>query len=209
MARKQPGWKPKRPDVVAALQGMDDLPPLDSDSLDLVDCVETRTSQWSNTGSNGRPQTYTVILPKGVQASHIMRKDGLSIQSIAYRLGVSDRTFRDCIRRQPELQEAIHAGHARQQDYLVRLLMKGALAGFYPAAMFLLKGFHGIRENDAPQNNTSNVVIHLPASMSMEDLKRLAEAGVDPMQLPAPKTLDEFIDEHETTYDAEGNEVVP
>ena len=163
MARKQPGWKPVRADAIAALEA-EELPPLPSDSLDMTGCVEHRQSTAGAGQYHQIPVTHTVVTPKGVEACHVMRADGLSHTTIAYRLGLSRRLFLDCCRRQPELEEALVAGHARKEDYLVRLLMRGALAGFYPAAMFLLKGFHGIRENDAPQNNTSNVVIHLPSA---------------------------------------------
>lgn len=178
------------------------LDPLMSDGLDLSDTVEHVVSPYNKNSTK-----MLQITPKGIEACYTMRADGLSIVTIAHRLGIGEHGLRECMRRQPELNEALRSGHAFQQDELVRILVQSARTGFAPAAMFLLKTQHGFRENDPPQTTASNVVIHLPASMSLDDLKRLAEAGVSPRALPEPATMRDYQDAKEPVYDAEGNEV--
>jgi hypothetical protein len=131
-----------------------------------------------------------------------MRGEGLCIETIAARIGLAKTTYMDCSRRQPELAEALKVGMAKEHDRLVASLYRAAYGGFAPAAMFLLKCRHGYRENDVAAAPTSNVIIHLPSAMTIEDLKLLKEQGLSPLQLPSSLPEDE-----PELVDAEGEEV--
>lgn len=151
-------------------------------------------------GGGTKPHAW--ITEKGVEVARQMRAEGLSQVTIAHRFKIPKSTFYDCINRQADLKEAMEVGRAHEEDRLVMSLYRAAYSGFAPAAMFLLKTRHGYRENDSVAPPTSNVIIHLPQSMSMDDLKRLKEAGINPLQLPTSIPQD---DERELV-EADGEE---
>lgn len=164
------------------------FPPLPCESLDVTGCWEKRQP---DARYGGGKQPYTYITEKGVEVIRQMRGEGLAIPSIAFRIGLPKSTLKDCINRQPELKEAVEIGRAREEDHLIQTLYRAAWGGFAPAAMFLLKTRHGYRENDSVAPPTSNVIVHLPSAMSMDDLKRMKDAGVNLLQLPTSIPEDE------------------
>lgn len=86
--------------------------------------------------------------------------------------------FRNVRERQPEVQEALDRGRAKEHDALAAKLYETAMEGNVIAGMFLLKARHGYREGEPLKGGGSNVQvnINLPAAMTPEDYRRMIDA---------------------------------
>lgn len=78
---------------------------------------------------------------------------GVHVAAIDRALGMSKDAFRSCRDRQPEVDDAYHAGLAREHDALVGNLRTAADEGNIVANMFLLKACHQYREGEALETN--------------------------------------------------------
>lgn len=135
-------------------------------------------------GQKGAPTIK--ITPYGCQIIEFYAANALPHDLIAKRLGISKPALMRRAQEQPEVAEALSAGHAENAFELMECLMGMARRGNVIAAIYLTKVLHKWRDNDPIQQNTqNNVVIQLPGSMSLDDLKQLAANGVSPMQLPS------------------------
>jgi hypothetical protein len=175
--------------VYDAMEAGDQFPTLDAETWDYSGCVEKEDALY------GRGHQRSVVTPKGIDICRKLRSMHYNLKLVAYLIGLkSSSTLKDCAKRQPELAEALEAGEALSEAHLVTTVVRAANSGFAPAAMFLLKCMHGYRENDAPQNNVSNVTIQLPASMTLEQMRQLKAEGLTVNQLPQ-STEDELVGE--------------
>lgn len=162
-----------------------EFPPLPSELLDLTGCTEKVDALY------GRGHQRTVITEKGADACRMMRADGMPLSVIAWKLGIPTSTLKDCIKRQPELKEAMAVGQQQDEYEHILNLRRAAKAGNPIPSIFLLKAMHGYRENDAPTVNVSNISLQLPQSLTDEDLARLAAKNLTVYDLPEPKQEDD------------------
>lgn len=102
--------------------------------------------------------------------------EGVSKHTIAQRLGIGAKTFRELLRRDERAQEAYDVGNAANETELRNLLMEKARAGNVTAAIYLTKARHGWTEGEAPDTRP-NVVINLPGAMSPEQYMRAIRQG--------------------------------
>lgn len=150
--------------------GEQEFPPLPCESLDATDCIEKRPALYGGPAVN-------YVTPKGVELCHVMRAQAMPLSVIAHKLGISKTTLSDCMRRQPELQEAMETGHGKGEANLILQLHRAAMSGFAPAAMFLLKTMYGHREMDAPPDFKPNIILHLNAPLDPDAYARVVAAG--------------------------------
>lgn len=127
------------------------------------------------TSRDERHGTVTVHAP-GLAIIADMARGGHPTSSIAGALGMSGRVFRECRKRQPEVEEALAEGLGGLEHELIHSLLTAARKGNVAAAMFLLKCRHGYREtgvNDAAPRIA--VQINLPAAMEERTYTRMLE----------------------------------
>lgn len=142
-------------------------------------------------GETGR--SHWRVTPLGVSLVEELAGRGVHVATIARALGMSKDAFRSCRDRQPEVDDAYHAGLAREHDALVGNLREAADEGNIVANIFLLKARHQYREGEALEANLSlsvntGGVLVVPNKMSMEEfLEERRAAG----HLPAPVRLDD------------------
>lgn len=117
----------------------------------------------------------TVVLPAGCEVAQGMQAQGLPVAFIASVLGVSHTTMKDCVKRQPELADAMAAGAGELEGELVKLLIEQARGGYAPAAMFLLKSKCGYRETGPPAGGDTavQVNIQIPAPMPAAEFQAI------------------------------------
>jgi len=120
--------------------------------------------------------------PAAIDLARELAKEGHSLEGIATALGIPRRTLFDLRKRQPELDAAVREGATVFEHVLVSALVRQALEGYAPAAMFLLKTRFGYREGEAldAEQARPSVVINLPAAMSPEDYRRLISLEQEP-----------------------------
>lgn len=138
-----------------------------------------------NRGHGGRDRYQ--VTEYGCKLIEFYACNGLSQTTIAGRLGLDKATFSQCIRHQPEVQDALAKGKDDAEYELKDCLMGMARRGNVIAAIFLLKAQHGWRDNDAPPEARPALQVVINAPLSTEDYKKLRENGVTPMLLPPPK----------------------
>lgn len=82
-----------------------------------------------------------------------------------------------CRQRQPEVQEALNRGRAKEHDQLVAKLHERAMQGNVTAVIFVLKARHAYREGEAPEGGSTNVQvnINLPSAMTPEEYQRMVD----------------------------------
>ena len=111
------------------------------------------------------------------------RANGVSIESIARRLGMDRATFRRLRQRDLRVEDALSVGHAAAQDELVGILMRKARSAESDrdqiiAALFLLKSMHGFRDT-GPLDGTAatvNIQVNNIESMTTDEMRaRVAE----------------------------------
>lgn len=132
-------------------------------------------------GRTGR--SHWRVEPEGLPIVEELAGRGCHVTTIAKVLGMSIDAFRDCRKRQPEVDDAYHAGLAREHDALVGNLREAADEGNIVANIFLLKARHQYREGVALEANLSlsvntGGVLVVPNKMTMEEfLEAQREAG--------------------------------
>lgn len=187
---------PRKPDK---LPPVDPYKPLDrakrrfleyvraSDAVEILDpegALERVMPASTQVGGTGAPALK--VTPYGCQVIEFYAANALPHELIAKRLGISKSALMRRAQEQPEVADALSAGHAENAFELMECLMGMAKRGNVIAAIYLTKVLHKWRDNDPIQQNTqNNVVIQLPGSMSLDELKQLAAQGVSPMQLPS------------------------
>lgn len=98
-------------------------------------------------GTGGR--SHWRVTPLGLALVEELAGRGVHVATIARALGMSKDAFRSCRDRQPEVDDAYHAGLAREHDALVSNLREAADGGNIVANIFLLKARHQYREGSA------------------------------------------------------------
>ena len=108
-----------------------------------------------------------VVTPAGVKLARQMATEGHPLYGIAATMGLDPGTLRACRKRQPDLDNALQAGHAALEGELVNILLEQARKGQYACAMFLLKARCGYREtgpvDGGPDSRTTVNVLIPPA----------------------------------------------
>lgn len=92
---------------------------------------------------------------------------------IARACGMSQPVFGRLKKEQPEIIDALEAGRQVEHDALRGKLFDLAMNGQVVPAIFLLKTRHGYRENDAPRESASTVVINLPSALPADQYRVL------------------------------------
>lgn len=87
-----------------------------------------------------------------------MASQGLNLETIAARLGISLDVWNKMIQVNPEIAEAYRAGSARGQDVISQAAFKGARAGDASLIKYYLDRFGGPQFR--PQQNGPSVVIN-------------------------------------------------
>lgn len=133
---------------------------------------------------NAAGKSEWMVTEAGLSVVEELSARGCSVVTIARALGFGKDAFRSVRNRQPEVEEALENGRAREHDRLVGLLHAQAEEGQYVPAMFLLKTRFGYREGEPFEANVNvsvntGGVIVVPDKMSMEDfLAERREAGM-------------------------------
>ncbi len=144
-----------------------------------------------------RPQYIATVAPEGGGTRYDLKPAGLALikrmstqgralASIAAALGVSNDTFRELRKRDPEAQEALDQGRAALGDELTDILLEQARNGITVAAIFLAKARCGWREGEGMEGkvvNNTQINIHIPESMSDAEFKAIIDGR-------APKIID-------------------
>ena len=121
------------------------------------------------------------ITRKGLELIERLAARGATKGTIAAHLGIHRQRLSEMLNDDAAENNAVllawQRGHQRHEAKLVAILEKHALAGYSPAAMFLLKTMHGFRENDPQQAATLAVNINVPQNMSREEWERQQKAG--------------------------------
>lgn len=112
------------------------------------------------------------VLPAGLDVIRDMTRNGHNRDGIARALGMNGSTLGDCIKRQPEVAEALAQGRAALHHIIHSALLQQGLDGYAPALMFLAKAQLGWRETDAPESRPNIQIIKLPDSRSPEEYMR-------------------------------------
>ena len=132
-------------------------------------------------GAGGR--SHWRVTELGLALVEELAGRGVHVATIARALGMSKDAFRSCRDRQPEVDDAYHAGLAREHDALVGNLREAADEGNIVANIFLLKARHQYREGEALEANLSlsvntGGVLVVPNKMTMEEfLEAQRETG--------------------------------
>lgn len=144
-------------------------------------------------GETGR--SHLRVPPLGLALVEELAGRGVHVATIARALGMSKDAFRSCRDRQPEVDDACHAGLTREHDALVDNLRTAADEGNIVANIFLLKPGHQYREGEVLEANlnvslNTGGVLVVPHRMSMEDfLEERRRAGELPLG-PRPDTVE-------------------
>lgn len=141
-------------------------------------------------GRTGR--SHWRVEPEGLLVVQELAGRGCHVTTIASVLGMSIDAFRDCRKRQPEVDDAYQRGLAKEHDQLVGNLRTLADAGNVVANLFLLKARHGYREGENAQvqvNVDTGGVLLAPPKMSLEQfLEERRAAGA--YEGPRPDTVE-------------------
>lgn len=145
-----------------------------------------------------------VISQAGLDYVATMSQSGRSTVTIAHEMNMPHRIFRACMKRQKEVDEAIVLGHHSRNNEISDILMQMARGGNVQAAMFIAKAQCGWRENDTVAV-AANVVVQMPAPLTMDQLMQMRESGVTPMQLPEAQARKVW-NSDESVIETEGKE---
>ena len=146
-------------------------------------------------GPGGEGRTHWEVTPKGLAIIEELAGRGCHLTTIAQVLGMHVATLREVRKRDPEVDDAYHAGLAREHDALVDNLRTAADAGNIVANIFLLKSRHSYVEGQALEANVNlslntGGVLVVPNKMTMEEfLEERRRAGELPMG-PRPDTVE-------------------
>lgn len=144
-------------------------------------------------GETGR--SHWRVTPLGIALVEELAGRGCHVSTIARALGMSKDAFRSCRDRQPEVDDAYHAGLAREHDALVGNLRNLADEGNVVANIFLLKARHQYREGEALEANlnvslnTGGVLVVPPKMSVAEFLEERRRAGELPLG-PRPDAVE-------------------
>jgi hypothetical protein len=136
-------------------------PPPRPPTTDLV--VVENATRWVREPSK---PPHLEVLPAGLDVIRDMTRNGHNRDGIARALGMSGPTLGDCIKRQPELAEALSQGRAALHHTIFSALLQQGLDGYAPALMFLAKTQLGWRETDAPESRPNIQIVKLPDCMT-------------------------------------------
>src|SRR5262245_58656694 len=114
--------------------------------------AEKAKQQWADKNSKLRiaraPDKLMRRPPKN--AATLIREGiaefGASVTALCEYLGCNRRLFFDWIKRHDDIRQAYEEGRAIMEERLTSELYKQAMAGYAPAAMFLLKAKFGLRD---------------------------------------------------------------
>lgn len=140
--------------------------------------MNTETSPPANlpTSRDGKHGTAVIHAP-GLATITDMARNGHPANGIAAALGMSGEAFRQCRKRQPEVEAAMAEGLAGLEQELVHSLLAAARKGQIAAAMFLLKCRHGYRETGQTDASPKVAVqINLPGAMDERAYVNMIEA---------------------------------
>ncbi len=149
-----------------------------------------------------RKSKRLALTPEGYQVVARLSAKGYSKQAIAAAFSVNEKTLRDMLKEHPEAQEAFLVGRAALENRLRSNLLRMSDAGNVIATIFALKAMCGWRDDGGGAEIKPNLVVIMPGAMTPEQYKQMTEAGVSPMQLPAPnasKYLDEDVYQEDLT----------
>ena len=134
--------------------------------LQLAECRELALKSADMLrGEKGLPKPHTLMLnvPPHIftdRLDHIERMafQGMGLQQISARLGVSTRVFTDAAERFPDIRAALEGGVARAADELSGVAMRNAITGKDSGMIkFLLQAKHSfVQPRDTP-NVTVNI----------------------------------------------------
>lgn len=144
-------------------------------------------------GAGGR--SHWRVTPLGLALVEELAGRGVHVATIARALGMSKDAFRSCRDRQPEVDDAYHAGLAREHDALVGNLRTAADEGNIVANIFLLKARHQYREGEALEANlnvslNTGGVLVVPNKMSLEQFLEERRAAGELALGPRPDTVE-------------------
>ncbi|MEO1015359.1 MAG: hypothetical protein AAFX08_09270 [Pseudomonadota bacterium] len=138
-----------------------------------------------------RDRTFS-ITDAGVEEIRRCAAEGMTLETIAKRLGITGPTFRKMRKRDPRVDEAVELGYSQMEDELVGGLMarfrQGMLnpkdRGAITAAIFLLRGRRGYQGDKVPAHITINndnrtQTIQLPTQMDMDEYRKKYLGGRD------------------------------
>ncbi|KAA0916160.1 hypothetical protein FLO80_10565 [Aquicoccus porphyridii] len=114
---------------------------------------------------------------RGLKVVEELAARGVAVATIAKALRMGKDAFRNVRERQPEVQEALDRGRAKEHDALVAKLYETAMEGNVIAGMFLLKARHSYREGEPLEGGGSavQVNINLPSAMTPEDYRKMVD----------------------------------
>lgn len=114
---------------------------------------------------------------RGLKVVEELAERGVAVATIAKALRMGKDAFMGCRQRQPEVQEALDRGRAKEHDKLVAKLHELAMEGNVTAVIFALKARHAYREGEAPEGGGTNVQvnINLPSAMTPEEYQRMVD----------------------------------
>ena len=115
----------------------------------------------------GQPQ-HAEVTELGLELIRQLTARGHNRVSIAMHMGISGKTFNQCVKRQPEVEQALEVGKAILDHDIHDALYQQGKAGYAPALMFLAKCRLGWRETDVPETKP-NVQVLVVGPQSMDD----------------------------------------
>lgn len=118
-----------------------------------------------------------------------MIAEGKSEKRVALALKLSEPTWIQRKKDQPEVADAAALGHEMLREKIVGYLMAQAKKGNVIAGIYLSKALCGMRENDPATEARPSITINLPGALPMSELRGVTiEQDGDPLSLPAPAT---------------------
>ena len=117
------------------------------------------------------------VLEAGLRQIALDAANGLSVGSIASRLGISRRVFYKLRQTQVEVADALEEGHSKLEDEIVDLLLSQGRKGSTTALIWLSKNRLGWRDKPADEQQTVAVQINLPRAMSETDYRQAIDVG--------------------------------
>ena len=122
------------------------------------------------------------VTDKGRELITDMAAEGQNLVAIAHSLSISKSTFAELRKRDEHTADAYELGLSRFEHECVQGLLaasRGELKGSFVPLIFMLKAKCGWREGEKKDTlQQSNVVINLPAPMSLRDYEKAIDIEV-------------------------------